>query len=298
MTLNKWPRRLALAGSIVIGISIAILWSVYPDVIKINDPGENNLLSIDEGESADVNLSKNNSYIIFRLNNVGVNCTITEYLTGTQVTIGSPNFLHVDRVGVNGEQYYPVGTFIPEGDGLFSVENTASADGDTLWIVDEYDVDDEDMSVLNLASGSCFGLICGICLLPISLFLWISNRKKGGQAGLMMQTPDGMLVPIAPTDGTIQQRVPTTDEIWRSVHGGETLDLTIQQQPPAEDEAPPPFADRPDPVDGLLRVVDEIETVDDSGPIEENLRDKLGLSDSDENEVENSERSWKSWDEG
>jgi hypothetical protein len=101
-----------------------------------------------------------------------------------------------------------------------------------------------------------------------------------------MQTPDGSMVPIAPTDGTAQQRVPTTDEVWRSVHGGEIIDLTVQQGPPPEDEIPAPFTDRPDRTGELARVVDEIESVDDSMP------------DTRENDGENTEHSWKTWDEG
>ena len=113
-----------------------------------------------------------------------------------------------------------------------------------------------------------------------------------------MQTADGMLVPIAPTDGSIQQRVPTTDEVWRSVHGGEVLDLTVQQTQPIDPGAPAPFADRPDRVGDLTRVVDEIETVDDSTPAEEILRRGLGLNKDVGNDTENTERSWKTWDEG
>ena len=100
----------------------------------------------------------------------------------------------------------------------------------------------------------------------------------------MMQTADGMLVPIAPADGGAQQRVPTTDEIWRSVHGGETLNLTIEQT--QEDVVPAPFADRPDREGGLSRVIDEVETVEES------------VSEQRISESDSSEQSWKSWDEG
>ena len=62
--------------------------------------------------------------------------------------------------------------------------------------------------------------------------------------------------------------------------------MTIQQGPPPEDEIPAPFADRPDRVGELTRVVDEIESVDDSMP------------ESSENDGETTERSWKTWDEG
>ena len=101
-----------------------------------------------------------------------------------------------------------------------------------------------------------------------------------------MQAHDGRMVPIAHTDGTMQQRIPTTDEVWRSVHGGEVIDLTVQQGPPPEDEIPAPFADRPARTGELTKVVDEIESVDDSMPV------------SSENDGETTERSWKTWDEG
>ncbi len=122
-------------------------------------------------------------------------------------------------------------------------------------------------------------------MLPIAFALWMNGRKKAAKAGIVMQTADGITIPIAPMDGTVQQRVPTTDEIWRSVHGGEVLDLTINQQP-QEQGTPAPFADRPDRVGELARVVDDIDTVDDSVP---QSSDDVG---------EEAERSWKSWDEG
>lgn len=299
MSTSKWPKRLALTGSLVLGLSIAIMWSVYSDVITITDPEENHLLSLDEGGSAEVNLSKNSSYIIFRLANEAANCTITEVATETEVTIGSPSMFQSDREGSDGDLYHIVGVFIPDGDGLHLVENTASVDNSSLWIVDEYDLSSDELKTLNIATGGCFGLAFGVCLLPISLFLWLSGRKKGAQAGLVMQTADGMMVPIAPASGTTQQRVPTTDEVWRSVHGGEVLDLTVQQQvQPIDPEAPAPFADRPDRVGELTRVVDEIETVDDSVPTGEALREELGLTKDAEDGAENTERTWKTWDEG
>ena len=135
MSTNKWPKRLALTGSFILGLSIAVMWSVYPDVVDITDPGENHLLSLEEGDSAEVNLSKNSSYIIFRLGNVATNCSITEVATETDVTIGSPGLLQSDREGSDGDWYYIVGTFIPDGDGLHLVENTATENNSSLWLV-------------------------------------------------------------------------------------------------------------------------------------------------------------------
>jgi len=279
---SVWPKRLAIAGVIILGVSVAALVSSYEDAITTMDPSSNNIATLDGGESAQLNLSKENSYLLFRLNNSAHDCVVTEVETDTEVTIGSPGWLQTDREGLNGEFYYVVGTFVPEESGPHIAENSAG-EGELLWIVDEMDIGN-DMNSLLLVNGSCFGILCGSCLLPLALVLWRNGRRNVGKAGLMMQTADGMLVPIAPSDGGVQQRVPTTDEIWRSVHGGETLNLTIEQT--QEDVVPAPFADRPDREGGLSRVIDEVETVDES------------VSEQPISEADSSEQSWKSWDEG
>ena len=283
MSTNKWPKRLALTGAIMLAMSTAVMWSSYDEMIDIMDPGKNHLLELEEGQIEDVNLSKNTSYLIFRLNDVAADCQIMENHTGTEVNVGNPSWFY-HRDGENG-RYYAVGSFIPDADGMHSIENTANTSENSLWLVDEEDLG-EDVESIYLFQGGCYGLMCGGCLLPISLFVWFSGRKKGQRAGLLMQTPDGSMVPIAPTDGTMQQRVPTTDEVWRSVHGGEIIDLTVQQVQPSDDEAPAPFADRPDRTGELAKVVDEIESVDDSVP------------ESSEEDGEKAERDWKTWDEG
>ena len=284
MNTNKWPKRLALTGAIMLALSLAVMWSSYDEMTDILDPGQNHLLELEEGQIEDVNLSKNTSYLIFRLNDVGADCQILENHTGTEVSIGNPSLFQTDREGENG-LYHVVGSFAPDADGVYSIENTANTSGHSLWVVDEQNLGD-DVESIYLFQGGCYGLLCGGCLLPISLFVWFSGRKKGQQAGLLMQSPDGSMVPIAPTDGAMQQRVPTTDEVWRSVHGGEIIDLTLQQVQPSEDEAPAPFADRPDRTSELAKVVDEIESVDDSVP------------ESSEEDGEKAERDWKTWDEG
>ena len=284
MSANKWPKRLALTGAILLALSTAVMWSSYDEMTVILDPGQNHFLELEEGQTDDVNLSNSTSYLIFRLNNVAADCQIIENHTGTEVGVENPSLFQTDRDGESG-RYYAVGTFIPDASGMHSIENTANTSGHSLWIVDEYDLG-EDAESIYLFQGGCYGLLCGGCLLPIALVMWYSSRKKGHQAGLVMQTHDGQMVPVGPTDGTLQQRVPTTDEVWRSVHGDEVIDLTIQQGPPPEDEIPAPFADRPDRVGELTRVVDEIESVDDSMP------------EASENDGETTERSWKTWDEG
>ena len=282
MSQSVWPKRLLIAGAIILGVSIAILVSIWPAWMAALDPDENHLVKLDGGDNETVNLSKDSSYIMFRLENEAHNCTIIEDATGTEVTIGSPSWMQSDREGIDGEWYYAVGTFIPDESGTHDIQNNGE-EGDVLWVIDEMNIANNSDSVY--ITGGCLGVILGGCLLPIAFGLWMGGRRNSAKAGLVMKTANGVVIPIAPTDDGVQQRIPTTDEVWRSVHGGEVLDLTIQQQP-RENEIPAPFADRPDRVGDVVRVVDEIETVEES------------VVQSVEDGEESTERSWKSWDEG
>ena len=277
---SKWPKKLAAAGVIILLISIAVLVSNIDEFEEATDPSHNSLLVLDGSESEEINLSKESSYLLFRLTNSDHNCTIVELATDTDVTIGSPGWVQSPREGKEGEFYYPVGTFIPDESGLHIIENNAE-EGEILWILDETDVE---YSIVLTISASCCGIFCGSGLIPLAFILWRNGKRNVGKAGLVMQTADGMLVPIAPADGTMQQRIPTTDEIWRSVHGGEILNLSVGE--PEEPEVPAPFADRPDRSGEISRAIDEVESVEET------------VSESTSVKSDVSQKGWKSWDEG
>jgi hypothetical protein len=277
---SKWPKKLAAAGVIILLISIAVLVSNIDEFEEATDPSHNSLLVLDGSESEEINLSKESSYLLFRLTNTDHNCTIVELATDTDVTIGSPGWVQSPREGKEGEFYYPVGTFIPDESGLHIIENNAE-EGEILWILDETDVE---YSIVLTISASCCGIFCGSGLIPLAFILWRNGKRNVGKAGLVMQTADGMLVPIAPADGTMQQRIPTTDEIWRSVHGGEILNLSVGE--PEEPEVPAPFADRPDRSGEISRAIDEVESVEET------------VSESTSVKSDVSQKGWKSWDEG
>ena len=279
MSQRVWSKRLLITGAIVLGISIAVLASVWPSWVATLDPDENHLLKLEGGENDTVNLSTDSSYLMFRLDNGAHNCTIIEDGIGTEVTIGSPTFLQSDREGVDGDWYYAVGAFIPDESGSHDIQNNGE---DILWIVDEMELANHSDSAY--ITGACIGIMLGVCMLPIAFGLWMGAKRGASKTGLVMQTPGGDMIPISAAGGAAQQRVPTTDEIWRSVHGGEIIDLTIHQQP--IEQTPAPFADRPDRGGGVARVVDEIETVEET------------TTQDDDEGPDSEERSWKTWDEG
>ena len=272
-----------IAGAIILCLSIAAFAAYYSSYEEEVDPSKSHIVKIDGGEESTVNLSKGKSYIVFRQTDSPCECTIIEIDTQTEVSITAPNWMEGEggRIGSGGKEYPSVGVFQPEANGAYTIQNTAA--NHTLWIVDR---DIGLTTAAAMVNGGCFGMICGMCILPIGLLLWRRGNKSQPTANLVMQTAGGGVIPIAPTDGVQQQRIPTTDEIWRSVHGGESLNLVIEQSQPLEDQVPAPFVNRPDRVGGVSRVVDEIESVEESA-IEDVVED--GGPD---------ERNWKVWDEG
>ena len=278
-----WPKRMMIAGAIILGLSIAAFAAYYGSYEEEVDPSKSHVVKIEGGQESSVNLSKHKSYIVFRETNSPCACTIIEIDTQTEVPVTTPNWMQGegDRIGSGGKEYPSAGAFQPLGSGVHSIQNTAA--NETLWVVDR---DIGLTTAAAMVNGGCVGIICGMCILPIGLILWRRGNRNQPTANLVMQTSGGDLVPIAPSDGVAQQRIPTTDEIWRSVHGGESLNLVIEQTQIPQNEVPAPFADRPDRVGGLSRVVDEIESVDETV-----AEDDGGAGTTDE-------RNWKSWDEG
>ncbi|MDP6889600.1 MAG: hypothetical protein QF454_06185 [Candidatus Thalassarchaeaceae archaeon] len=280
---SVWPKRVMVAGAIILCLSIAAFAAYYSSYEEEVDPSKSHIVKINGGEESSVNLSKDKSYIVFRQTDSACECTIIEIDTQTEVSITAPNWMEGEggRIGSGGKEYPSVGVFQPEADGVYAIQNTAA--NDTLWVVDR---DIGLTTAAAMVNGGCFGMICGMCILPIGLLLWRRGNKSQPTANLVMQTAGGGIIPIAPTDGVQQQRIPTTDEIWRSIHGGESLNLVIEETHPPENDVPAPFADRPDRVGGVSRVVDEIESVEESA-IEDVVEDGNP-----------NERNWKVWDEG
>ena len=61
MSQSVWSKRLLITGAIVLGISIAVLASVWPSWVATLDPDENHLLKLEGGENETVNLSTDSS---------------------------------------------------------------------------------------------------------------------------------------------------------------------------------------------------------------------------------------------
>ena len=282
MTQNRWPKRLLISSAVLLLISSIIIWTNWDDFVSAMDPENNNVARVEGGEEESVELSDGRTYIAYRLDSSATNLTIIESQTGAEVGRSSPGILQGDRFGEDDKIYTAVGVYNPEADGLHLIQNHDPEF--VLWLVDSEKLTGDNSSLLML-EGGCFGIICGVCLIPIAGILWLTSRKTAHAPGLVMETADGTHIPLAVSDSEIQQCVPTTDEVWASVHGGIPIDLSMDAIPVKED-VPPPFADRPDNDGHLPLAIDEIEEIEE-----------IIVEESDDRS-ENVEQGWKSWDEG
>lgn len=279
---TSWPKRLLISGAVILLISTILIWTNWDDFVSAMDPENSNVARLEGGEEVTVELDDGRTYIAYRLDGSSTNITITEVQTGTEVGRSSPGILQGDRFGEKDRIYTAVGVYSPDADGMHRIQNHEN--DQILWLVDSEELAGDD-SVLLMLEGGCFGIICGFCLIPLGGILWLTSRKTAQSPGLVMETAGGQQIPLAVGGGEVQQRVPTTDEIWASVHGGEAIDLTVAPVV-VEEEVPPPFADRPDAETHLPRAIDDVEEVNEE------------ISDVGINEAGNTKQEWKSWDEG
>ncbi|MEE3083717.1 MAG: hypothetical protein VX320_06505 [Candidatus Thermoplasmatota archaeon] len=278
MSGTSWPKRLLISGAVILVLSSVLIWVNWDDFVSAMDPENNNVAKVEGGGEETVDLDKGRTYIAYRLDGSSTNITIIEVQTGVEVERNAPSMWEGDRYGENDRIYTAVGVYTPEADGMHRIQNHEV--GQVLWLVD-YEEGDYPVQI----QGGCFGVICSFCLIPLGAILWLTSRKTSQSPGLVMETAGGQQIPLAVGDSEVQQRVPTTDEIWASVHGGEPIDLTVTPIA-VEEEVPPPFADRPDDEVNLPRAIDEVEEINEE--ISDDVKDEMGSE----------KQEWKSWDEG
>jgi hypothetical protein len=285
VTPPVWPKRLLIAGALLIVIGSTVLYSGWEDLEAAMDPSENHVAMVAAGQTVTINLTEGHVYLAYRVDSSKANCTLTEVHTGAEISRASPGWLQSDRIGVDNQLYKITGTYTAEADGEHEIHNLDDRNS-TLWIIDEQQIEGGGNTLL-LLQVSCMTLLCGACMLPIGGTLWLTSRRQAGSANIVMQTAGGVQVPIAPGTDGVSQRVPTTDEVWASLRSGAPLDLNVPGEA-AESQVPPPFADQPDGIAAQTRVIDEIQAV------EEALTENPEIADTPAEEGTN----WKSWDEG
>lgn len=300
-TRNPWPRRLLIIGAASLVLGTIWMFSALPSMSEHMHPESNNLIALEPGESASVDLVATHVYAAYQKVDSASDIDGDILLIGPDgenVSAEQPSLwagvAHMEFD--DGSVYEPLAWWQLDSSGNFTFESNSN---ETTWVIDQNAASSAAFSDPGFA-GACFTLVLGTCLLPLSLLIRLANRRSAASTGqsLMLQTPDGRQVPLGidpkSTGFKPGQAVLTTDQIYQlarireNIGPDATMELQFEpiQTETDEQTVAPPFADRPDESESTsvqFLLDDEV----DSPPEVES-----------EPEAESESKDWKQWDEG
>ena len=266
-------RRIAMWAS---GVSFALLVAFIlfmPDGMEemgsILDPEKENVVRLEAGESAAIDLVDSHYYAALRVVGNGDDPSADLRLVddGGEMEIegGAPGWLDTDRlIEENGPTYRPIRIFIVPDSASYTLHNEGDS---TLWLVDDYASQIEIISnptILAMFGSCCFSLIAGLIAIIFATLAFRSRSKAP------KQEVRGIV---------IEGRVMTTDELYRTqqkTESGSDENGIAQAQRPSSN-VPDPFVGQSD------EVFSQTPTKSDS---------------STNKDGEQGGESWRGWDEG
>ena len=231
-------RRIAMWAS---GVSFALLVAFIlfmPDGMEemgsILDPEKQNVVRLEAGESAAIDLVDSHYYVALRVVGDGDDPSADLRLVddGGEMEIEGDvphKILHADRlIDENGPTYRPVRIFIVPDSASYTIHNEGDS---TLWLVDDYASEIEIISnptILAMFGSCCFSLIAGLIAIIFATLAFRSRSKAP------KQQVSGVV---------IEGRVMTTDELFHAQQQNESGadDAGIAQVQRQSSNVPDPF---------------------------------------------------------
>ena len=265
-------RRIAMWAS---GVSFALVVAfilVMPEGMEemglVLDPEKQNVVRLEAGESAEINLVDSHYYVALRVVEDGGEPSAELRMVddgGAEIEGDAPGWLHTDRlIEENGPTYRPVRAFIVPDSASYTIHNEGDS---TLWLVDDYASEMEIISnptILAMFGACCCSLIAGLIAIIFATLAFRSRSKAP------KQEVRGIV---------IEGRVMTTDELYRTqqkTESGSDENGIAQAQRPSSN-VPDPFVGQSD------EVFSQTPTKSDS---------------STNKDGEQGGESWRGWDEG
>jgi hypothetical protein len=303
---SPWPKRLLIAGIITFILGVTGLVSTLPSITDGLIPDNFNDAVIEPGATVEVNLTGLRIYSLFQntTESNGIDGSITIYQDEEEVELREPSFFS----GV-GEMEYEGGiTFSAMGWVQPSKPTTMefiSQSNQTIYLVDQNKVSEEAFTQPAVLS-SCFSLLISVCLLPLSIILFLLRKKNAGQSSnVTLKTSDGRQLNLQMEGLTNSGAILTTEQIYALAklqeRAGPDGKITLDIQMPsglASKSVPPPFSDRPDSTS-----TDAVKSFKES--VKKSISSKQSISEvgtessiippeDDQEKAPN----WKDWDEG
>ena len=230
-------RRIAMWAS---GVSFALVVAfilVMPEGMEemglVLDPEKQNVVRLEAGESAAIDLVDSHYYVALRVVGNGDDPSADLRLVddGGEMEIegGAPGWLDTDRlIEENGPTYRPIRIFIVPDSASYTLHNEGDS---TLWLVDDYTSQIEIISnptILAMFGSCCFSLIAGLIAIIFATLAFRSRSKAP------KQQVSGVV---------IEGRVMTTDELFRAQQQNESSadEVGIAQVQRQSSNVPDPF---------------------------------------------------------
>ena len=301
---SPWPKRLLIAGIITLILGVVGLWNTLPSINDDLVPDNFNDAVIEPGETVEVNLTGLRIYSLFQNTTESneIDGSVTVLQDGEEIELRPPSmFSGIGEMEYDGGKitYSPMGWVQPSE---ATTMEFISQSNQTIYLVDQNKVSEEAFTHPVILS-SCFSLVISVCLLPLSLILFIMRKKdSGNSSNVTLKTSDGRQLNLQMEGLTNSGAVLTTEQIYALARlqekAGPDGKITVDIQMPdglSSKSVPPPFSDRPD-----YNSTDAVKSFKQS--VKESQQSKQPISEvaTESSSEDNQKKSpnWKDWDEG
>ena len=253
--MSKRTTRVLLAGfAILLLLSSIGLFSQMAAFSSTLDPRKehvSHLLTLGPGETGEVSLHADSYYSAYVQDGAQldgelrmINISSLEPVPPEAEAEAIPGGLQ----GKDGAVFTSKVTWIPQEDADVVLYNDANT---TIWLVDETAVL-QTIIENEVMVASLFGCLASLCLIPVIILWFLVSRPGQNDIAIKLATAQGQSG--VPQFGS-GDRMPTTDELYRAVHGSEEQRMEVYEALSRPDptmpvdevsDVPAPFADRPD----------------------------------------------------
>jgi uncharacterized protein YrzB (UPF0473 family) len=249
------------------------------------NPEKNHLshmIDLEHNESEIITLYPENIYTVFVKSSNEINKNEVLLIDRESQNDLKPNStsIIISLFSEKGDTYDSVSTWVFSEEHEVELQNSA---GQKIWLVNESEIFNS-FTENDVFIGSILSCLTSICLIPVIIIWFVINRPNPKALNIKLITND-------PENAThmellqFQERIPTSDELYRVIHGNENMkdDLKIKIENELEqDSIPAPFTDRPDQTNIQKRTKVEIKKQD--------LPNVIDFPEEKPNET------WKEWD--
>ncbi len=240
------------------------------------------MMILENNESGSITLFPDHIYTIYtksNTNTINKNKILLIDEGGNEIKPNSSSIFVSLFDSENGDTYDAISTWLLVEEVNVEIQNSV---GQKIWLVNESGIISS-IQENDVLIGSVLSCLTSLCLIPVIIIWFVINRPNPKALNIKFVKEDeeqSTHVDLI----QLQNRIPNSDELYRAIHGNESMKNELKEEIKKEiekDSIPAPFVDRPD---GVTIKKDEIVFEK-----ENNLSKTIELD-------EEADERWKKWD--